>query len=169
MTLNTIVAVVNVTELYPGVTYNFTVIAFNEVGNSSSSAITPSRTLDESKSQYLHLNIPPATTCLSLVPSSFPQNMNVSVNSSTVILVTWEEVPALDQNGIIIIYEVLYDPQESFDGELTPQTVNTTDLFTYLTDLQQNVDYFISVRAYTSIGPGPYSEEISAVTLEDSK
>ena len=82
---------------------------------------------------------------------------------------TWEEVPALDQNGIIIIYEVLYDPQESFDGELTPQTVNTTDLFAYLTGLQQDVDYFISVRAYTSIGPGPYSEEISAMTLEDSK
>ena len=106
---------------------------------------------------------------LSLVPSSSPQNVNVSTNSSTLILVTWEEVSVLDQNGIITIYEVRYDPMETFDGVLAPQTVNTTELFTYLNKLQQNVDYFISVRAYTSIGSGPYSEEISARTLEDSK
>lgn len=105
----------------------------------------------------------------SLVPSSFPQNVNVSVNSSTTILVTWEEVSALDQNGIITTYEVLYDPMETFDGMLAPQTVNTTELFAYLTKLQQNVDYLITVRAYTSIGSGPYSEGISARTLEDSK
>ena len=60
--LNTVIALVNVTELYPGVTYNFTVIAFNEVGNSSSSAIIPSRTLEESKLQHLNLNVPPTTT-----------------------------------------------------------------------------------------------------------
>ena len=105
----------------------------------------------------------------SLVPSGFPQNVNASVNSSTIILVIWEEISALDQNGIITIYEVLYDPMETFDGMLAPQAVNTTALFIYLTKLQQNVDYFISVRAYTSMGSGPYSEAISARTLEDSK
>ena len=95
--------------------------------------------------------------------------MNASVISSTVVLVTWEEISVLDQNGIITIYEVLYDPMETFDGMLAPQTIITTVLFAYLTKLQQNVDYFISVRAYTSIGSGPYSEAISARTLEDSK
>ena len=40
----------NVTELYPGVTYNFTVIAFNGVGNSSQSVVTPFRTLEEGRS-----------------------------------------------------------------------------------------------------------------------
>ena len=84
-------------------------------------------------------------------------------------MVTWEEVPALEQNGIITIYEVLYDPVETFDGVLGPQTTNTTELFAYLTKLEQNVEYFIFVKAYTSIGSGPYSEEISARTLEDSK
>ena len=39
----------NVTELFPGVTYNFTVTAFNEVGNSSASVVYPFRTLDEGK------------------------------------------------------------------------------------------------------------------------
>ena len=82
---------------------------------------------------------------------------------------TWEEVPALNQNGIITTYEVLYDPMQTFDGEHIAQTTNTTDLFAYLTDLEQNVNYSITVRAYTSIGPGPYSEGIFAMTLEDSK
>ena len=49
--VNTIGTMANITGLYPGVTYNFTVMAFNEVGNSSSSVVFPSRTLEESKSQ----------------------------------------------------------------------------------------------------------------------
>ena len=74
----------------------------------------------------------------------------------------------MDQNGIIIAYEVLYEPLQTFDGQLEPQTVNTTELFTYLTTLQEFVGYNFSVRAYTSAGPGPYSDEIFAMTLEDS-
>ena len=38
---------VNVTDLLPGVTYNFTVIAYNDLGNSTESETTPRRTLDE--------------------------------------------------------------------------------------------------------------------------
>ena len=37
----------NVTDLFPGVTYNFTVTAFNDIGNSTESESTPVRTLDE--------------------------------------------------------------------------------------------------------------------------
>ena len=37
----------NVTNLYPGVTFNFTVIAYNDIGNSTESETTPLRTLDE--------------------------------------------------------------------------------------------------------------------------
>ena len=36
-----------VTNLVPGVTYNFTVVAFNNIGNSPQSNITSVRTLDE--------------------------------------------------------------------------------------------------------------------------
>ena len=74
----------------------------------------------------------------------------------------------MDQNGLIITYEVLYEPLQSFDGQLEPQTFNTTELFIYLTTLQEFVGYNISVRAYTSAGSGPYSDEIFAMTLEDS-
>ena len=47
VTLNVSEEMVNVTELFPGVTYNFTVIAYNNIGNSTQSETTPLRTLDE--------------------------------------------------------------------------------------------------------------------------
>ena len=57
MVLNVMETLANVTELYPGVRYNFTVLAFNEVGNSSSSIITQFRTLEEGKSWLCSLMI----------------------------------------------------------------------------------------------------------------
>ena len=75
----------------------------------------------------------------------------------------------MEDNGIIITYEVLYEPLQTFDGQLEPRTLNTTELFTCLTDLQEFIGYNISVRAYTSVGLGPYSDKIFAMTLEDSK
>ena len=72
---------------------------------------------------------------------------------------SWEEVPAIDQNGIIIMYEVQYEPLQTF-GVLLIQTVNITAPATMmnLTDLEEYVEYSITVRAYTSVGPGPYSD-----------
>ena len=92
--------------------------------------------------------------------------------SSTEIAVSWEEVPAISQNGEIITYEVQYEPLTLFDGQLSTDTVNITDisiLFTVLTDLEEYVEYNISVRAYTSTGPGPYSVDISERTDTDGK
>ena len=46
-----VVSVLNETaivyDLIPGVTYNFTVIAYNEIGNSSDSQTLPLKTLEE--------------------------------------------------------------------------------------------------------------------------
>ena len=79
---------------------------------------------------------------------------------------TWDEVPAIDQNGIIDIYEVRYDPLQ-FTGVLTTEYRNTTNMSAVLTGLQQYVEYNISVRAYTSVGPGPLSEDVTERTFED--
>ena len=83
---------------------------------------------------------------------------------------TWDNIPAINQNGLIVTYEVLYEPLQTFGGQIQSQTVSSTDseLFTYLTGLQEFVNYSISVRAYTSAGSGPYSERIYALTMEDS-
>ncbi len=78
------------------------------------------------------------------------------------ILVQWEEIAPISQNGIIIMYEVCYQPVETFrDGR---GTVNVTELAVNLTGLQGFVTYNISVRAYTSVGEGPYSVGIAITT-----
>ena len=95
--------------------------------------------------------------------------MIASVLSSTEIQVNWTEIPEMEQNGIITEYEVMYEPLMTFGGVLTTTTVNTiaTNMFITLTGLQEYVVYNISVRAYTRVGPGPYSVEIVRRTLED--
>ena len=86
-------------------------------------------------------------------------------------MVTWERVLAIDENGDIINYEVQFEPLE-FTESLTTSSVNitdTTDLTVVLRALQEYVEYNISVRAYTIVGPGPYSDPVTQRTLEDRK
>ena len=89
------------------------------------------------------------------------------VLSPTEIEVSWEEVAAISRNGEITQYEVLFDPLETFNGEISTNSVNITNismLFTVLTGLEEYVEYNISVRAYTSAGAGPYSDGVSNTT-----
>ena len=92
-------------------------------------------------------------------PSDYPQNVAVFTVSSTEIRVTWEPVPEINQNGIITQYEVRYTPLTTFGGLISENStlvdVSVTEIT--LTGLQEFVEYSISVRAYTSIGPGPFS------------
>ena len=103
------------------------------------------------------------------VPDAPPQNVMTVVLSSTEMQVSWEEVPAINQSGPITVYEVRYDPLETFNELISTNTTNTTMLKTTLTGLEEYVDYSVSVRAYTVIGPGPYSDGIVNRTEEDRK
>ena len=66
----------------------------------------------------------------------------------------WEEILPIERNGIITEYEVLYEPLRE---DLSPGSINTTDLNVIILGLQEFIFYNIFVRAYTSVGPGPYS------------
>ena len=89
--------------------------------------------------------------------------------SSTSINVTWDEIPPIRRNGILTAYEVLFEPLETFGDIIGPDTVNTSDLYYVLDGLQEYVSYNISVRAYTRVGFGPYSEEITNQTFQDGE
>ena len=89
--------------------------------------------------------------------------------SPTSISAVWEEIPPIDRNGIITVYEVLYVPFETFDGAISANIVNTTDLSYLLESLQEYVSYNISVRAYTRVGSGPYSLPVDNQTSEAGK
>ena len=101
-------------------------------------------------------------------PINSPQNVTAMSLSSTSINATWEEVPPIDRNGMITMYEVLYEPLETF-GQLSGGIGNTTDLFILLDQLYPFVNYSISVRAYTTVGNGPYSTVVVEATQEDCK
>ena len=104
-------------------------------------------------------------------PASPPDNITAMIVSSTEIMVTWDIVPPIDQNGVITMYKVRYEPLETFSGQIQAQTANTTGAETseLLINLEEFVKYNISVQAYTSEGEGPYSADITAMTQEDSK
>ena len=93
--------------------------------------------------------------------------MNIS---STVIRLSWSPVPAIDQNGVITQYEVEYN-QTTFSevSMYNTTTVNSTTLMVDLTGLEEYVEYNIRVRAYTSVGAGPYSVLVTVTTNEDCK
>ena len=81
----------------------------------------------------------------------------------------WDEVDLIDQNGVITMYEVMYTPLEDFGGAIMTRSTNVTELSLLLTDLEEYANYTISVRAYTSVGAGPYSDPVIVLTNEDSK
>ena len=68
------------------------------------------------------------------------------------------------------MHEVRYEPLTTYRGQIKPMTLNTTVVGNAtLTGLQEFTEYNISVRAYTSVGPGPYSEEVTNRTFEDGE
>ena len=91
--------------------------------------------------------------------------MTALVLSSMVVMVTWEEVAEISQNGIIITYEILLQPTTGM-----AVMENSSKLTINVTGLLESVLYSITVRAYTLVGPGIYSSPpVQVMTHEDSK
>jgi hypothetical protein len=119
-------------------------------------------------SEKMHAGV---TIFLPLVPASPPDDVTVTAVSSTSINVAWDIVPPIDQNGVITMYEVLYEPLETFNGSITSNTttVDGAERSVVLVDLEEDVNFTISVRAFTSVGEGPYSAGIMEMTNEDGE
>ena len=97
-------------------------------------------------------------------PPSYVQGRNTS---STSILVQWGDVPAADQNGIILSYTVTYKALPGGTPETKVVIAPTTEVT--LTDLNEFTNYSITVFASTVKGAGNDSEPIIVITDEDSK
>ena len=100
-------------------------------------------------------------------PGAPPENVTGQNSSSTSILVTWDEVPADQQNGIITGYTITYHSQTENDNGSVQ--VNSSVRQTELTDLKKYVNYNITVLASTVEGDGPASVPIVVRTDEDSE
>ena len=102
-----------------------------------------------------------------LEPDGAPHNVTGQNSSSTSILVTWNEVSAAQQNGIITGYTITYQSQTENDSGYVQ--VNGYLPQTELTNLKEYVNYNITVFATTAIGDGPPSNPIVVTTDQDSK
>ena len=105
---------------------------------------------------------------LCTAPSMPPTNFTATVISPTSIEVMWEPVPLIDQNGVITRYEVEYVASMFSTLALVNYTLPST-LAINLTGLEEYVEYSIRTRAHTTVGAGPFSQPVTATTLEDGK
>ena len=81
--------------------------------------------------------------------------------SSLTLVITWDIVPPIDQNGLITMYQVFYEPMHE-EAELEAVTVTEQTASFRLLEV---TNYSIAVQAYTSVGVGPFSEKFTIKML----
>ncbi len=69
------------------------------------------------------------------MPRTAPVINEVMVLSPTEVEVSWSELDLIDRNGIIITYEVDYQPVVVFEGSEAVLRVNITNTTIILTEL----------------------------------
>ena len=108
-------------------------------------------------------------TCLFLftAPAAAPQTPSSTTLSATAIQVQWEEVPAIDRNGIVTFYEVRVDPAQF--QIVRYENVSGSELVLVVDGLEEFVEYSFTIRAYTIVGPGPFSVITTNTTNQAGK
>ena len=79
----------------------------------------------------------------------------------------WEEVPEIDRNGDITTYEVRVDPAQF--QNIRFETVPGSELVLVVDELEEFVEYSFTIRAYTIVGPGPFSVITTSTTDQAGK
>ena len=129
---------VNLTGLEEYVNYTISVRAYTSVGAGSYSDGVTVLTFEDGR--YFQTNIIYSSyqdeRFNYAAPATPPTNVRAMATSPRSITVMWEEVVPIDQNGVITMYQVLYQPLETFGGAIGPLTVNVTELTADLTDLE---------------------------------
>lgn len=104
-----------------------------------------------------------------IVPSGFPINLSSSTVSSTVVMVTWNEVPPSQRNGIITGYTIFITTDVEFVNDTTQDIPSATTLQYTFTGLEEYVNYTYTILARTAIGDGPVSDSTTSLTNEASE
>ena len=101
-------------------------------------------------------------------PSFAPSGLTLEEANDTTFNVSWRPLPRNESNGVITNYEVSYGytsqkRRRRADSRADVQA-NTSKTWILLTGLPPCRKYSIKVRAYTSVGPGPYSDPQTRTT-----
>ena len=103
-------------------------------------------------------------------PSAPPQDVRITDTSTTEIQVTWQGVECIYRNTEITSFIVQYDPPSS-DGTsevLTPGDGDQGGSVT-LAGLTLFTNYTIKVAANSDKGYGPFTDELTGMTDQDSE
>ena len=103
------------------------------------------------------------------VPNAPPANVIGKNVTSTNIFVQWDEVPANNQNGVIVNYTVTYTELPIANGSSTAEVVIAPKRNATLTGLKKFTNYRVTVFASTAKGGGNRSDPIIVITDEDGK
>ncbi|XP_031640141.1 Down syndrome cell adhesion molecule-like protein Dscam2 isoform X29 [Contarinia nasturtii] len=140
-----------VQQLSPATTYNFRIVAENEIGVSDSSEVVPIITAEEA-------------------PSGKPQNIKVEPTSQTTLRVTWKAPARSDWNGEILGYYVGYKLSSSngsyYFEEVKYSMEEGKEYSLELTNLKTYTQYSVIIQAYNKVGAGPMSDEEKQYTAE---
>ena len=95
------------------------------------------------------------------VPSAAPTSVNVSALNPTALIVRWEAVPCIEQNGDITGYSVQYRVvgSESIQNMSVSEVTETT-----ISNLIPSTNHFIEVAAMNRAGIGVYSTSLVVET-----
>jgi len=91
------------------------------------------------------------------VPTGAPQNFTAIGISPTSVRLQWDPPAKKHRNGEIVLYEILYHQQKHATSDWT---ANSTDHYVLVEGLEPVTDYNFQIRAYTAIGPGPWSNRL---------
>jgi hypothetical protein len=106
-----------------------------------------------------------------IVPSVAPNNIEVTVYSSTRIGLVWDAIKASQANGILLGYNVSLSWHDKIGNQA--QWSNRTALPTgnsvmiTLEDLQKYTQHTFKVCGFTSKGCGPWSQDVTVRTHID--
>lgn len=128
--------------------YEVFMVAFNDVGASSASAISSERTRESA-------------------PSAGPSQVTAKATSSTTVVVSWGPVPRAHRSGVLEGYRVVY--QAARESQPTRKHIASNATFTTtLTELRKYTAYTVQVLAYTRVGDGALSlPPVPVTTFED--
>ena len=125
------------TDLEEDTEYSVTISAFNRIGSGPNSSLFTFRTDKGPRA-----------------PSAPPTNLRVTNLSSTYSEVTWDPIPSQHINAATLLgYEVFW-------LKVLNSTVNVTrtaQTAVWLTDLEEDTEYNVSISAFNRIGSGPNS------------
>ncbi|XP_044165878.1 receptor-type tyrosine-protein phosphatase mu-like isoform X3 [Acropora millepora] len=140
----------SVTGLGKFTEYEFHVLAFTANGNGPLSPVQVVRTNED-------------------VPSEGPKGISFDYVGQTTYNISWAPLAREKRNGIITEYEIKREKASTgarskrSTGDITYSKSENT--FAVVSGFQPGCKYKMSVRAFTTIGPGPFGEE---KTLESS-